>query len=171
MREVPSQWFQSAGARFLPSTDMQYVPSILSRVSHVADLHAHTMPSSNLHTSCPQVICTLQMVCTLQVVRPPSSKVYQGTYDYLPGGVRRQPQWTLIGRSLDARWTLQWTLQWTLRKWYLGHDFLCLRIKSFFLLEKCLLTPHIQNATPGSVFAVSTVVSTVASNERPVSAQ
>ena len=91
--------------------------------------------------------------------------------DYLPGGMRKQPQWTLIGRSLDAHWTLQWTLQWTLRKWYQGHDFLCLRIKSFFLLEKCLLTPHIQNATPGSVFAVSTVVSTVASNERPVSAQ
>ena len=110
--------------------------------------HTHTMPSSNLHTSCPQVICTLQMVCTLQVVRPPSSKVYRGTYDYLPGGVRRQPQWTLIGRSLDARWTLQWTLQWTLRKWYQGHDFPCLRIKKLFLFEKCLLIPHSTECHP-----------------------
>ena len=134
MREVPSQWFQSAGARFLPSTDT--------------------------HTS----------LLDLKAQSSRSLLIWQGP-EHLPGGMRKQPQWTLIGRSLDAHWTLQWTLQWTLRKWYQGHDFLCLRIKSFFLLETCLLTPHIQNATPGSVFAVSTVVSTVVSNERPVSAQ
>ena len=147
MREVPSQWSQSAGARFLPSTDMHY-HTIHSKSRQPRRRPAHTMPSSNLHTSCPQVICTLQVVCTLQVIRPPSSKVYRGTYDYLPGGVRRQPQWTLIGRSLDARWTLQWTLQWTLRKWYQGHDFPCLRIKKLFLFEKCLLIPHSTECHP-----------------------